>query len=396
MECGEEVNAGESFCSDQCYDLWRYGPGESLQLNPAKVKQGSQEWFQLRCGKITGSRIKDVMGTKAKRRVYLEELVAERLTGKITEHFKNDIMQWGTDHEDAARQAYQAKTGFRVEQVGFIRHKEICDSGSSPDGLVNADGSLEIKCPQTTTHIRWMTDNEVPEEHIPQMLWCMACTGREWCDFVSYDPRLPAKYQLFIKRLNRDNDQIAKLEKAVIAFNDEVLDAIGKLDAISEGKDPLQESLKAAIKWEEIGKESPIRTPGSLEEEISKLGKSQLPPVSGGCGGPTLYPWLPKESWDAFVQARIKLKKPMTDYAKKLLINKLDKLRQAGHDPKQLLDTAIERGWQTVWPPEMENVPAAKPIRKTAEEEWREHYKNWNQMSEKYKQKNPWIGEVPA
>lgn len=191
------------------------------------MMQGTQEWFAARLGKVTASRIRDVVakiktGEAAARRDYRIQLVTERLTGQKEEGYTSPEMQWGTDNEPLARAAYEAETGNLVTEVGMIDHPTIDMTGASPDGLVGAEGMLEIKCPKTATHLQTLMEGSAPTQYIPQMQWQMACTGRQWVDFVSYDPRLPEQYQLFIVRVQRDNEIIANIEKEVVAFLQEV------------------------------------------------------------------------------------------------------------------------------------------------------------------------------
>jgi putative phage-type endonuclease len=195
--------------------------------------QGSEEWFAARIGKVTASKIKDVIskiktGEAAARRDYRIQLVTERLTGQREQGYTSPDMQWGTDTEPQARAAYEAETGSIVSEVGMIDHPTINMTGASPDGLVDGDGLLEIKCPKTATHLQTLMDGKVPSQYVPQMQWQMACTGRKWVDFVSFDPRLPAEYQLFIKRVERDDALIAEYEAAVIQF-------LAEVDATIEG-----------------------------------------------------------------------------------------------------------------------------------------------------------------
>lgn len=198
------------------------------------IIQGSPEWFAQRLGRVTASRLVDVLaklktGEAAARANYRAELVAERLTGKAAESFTNAAMKWGTDCEPLARAAYEAEFGVLVDEVGMIQHPSIEWAGASPDGLVGPDGLLEIKCPSTKTHIDTLLSGNAPSQYIPQMMWQMACTGRAWVDFVSFDPRLPADMQMFVKRVHRDNDLIAAHEQEVIVFLSEVGDTILKL-----------------------------------------------------------------------------------------------------------------------------------------------------------------------
>lgn len=191
------------------------------------MMQGTEEWYAARLGKVTASRIRDVVakiktGEAAARRDYRIQLVTERLTGQKEASYTSPDMQWGTDTEPMARAAYEAETGNLVAEVGMIDHPTIDMTGASPDGLVGAEGMLEIKCPKTATHLQTLMDGKAPTQYIPQMQWQMACAGRQWVDFVSYDPRLPEQYQLFIVRVQRDNELIETLEKEVVAFLQEV------------------------------------------------------------------------------------------------------------------------------------------------------------------------------
>lgn len=168
------------------------------------IEQRSAEWYRQRLGNVTASRIADVIATTrngygAARESYMMELLAERLTGVTQEHFTNEAMLWGIEQEDFARAAYEARTGQPVLEVGYIPHPEIQRTGASPDGFVQ-DGLVEIKCPTTKTHIGFLLDGIIDGKYQSQMAWQMECTGREWCDFVSYDPRLPENVRMVIKR----------------------------------------------------------------------------------------------------------------------------------------------------------------------------------------------------
>ena len=205
------------------------------------MEQGTQEWFEARLGRVTGSRIKDVRATvksggeSASRRNYRAQLVVERLTGTREETFTNDAMRWGTEVEPIARAAYEIATGNDVEQVGIINHPTIPMTAASPDGLVGEDGMLEIKCPTTATHIAWLLSGKVPAEHRDQMLWQMDCSGREWCDFVSYDPRMPEGVQLFLIRFEKDEQELVKIRAEVEKFLTEVDAEVESLQKIANG-----------------------------------------------------------------------------------------------------------------------------------------------------------------
>jgi len=200
------------------------------------VIQGSPEWFAQRIGRVTASRLADVLakvksGEAAARANYRAELVAERLTGKQQESFTNAAMKWGTECEPIARAAYEAEYGLLVTEVAMIQHPRIPMAGASPDGLVSIDGLIEIKCPETKEHIDTILSGEAPAKYIPQMQWQMACTGRAWVDFVSFDPRMPDEMQMFVRRILRDDDLIKTYEAEVIRFLDEVEDTVNKLKA---------------------------------------------------------------------------------------------------------------------------------------------------------------------
>jgi putative phage-type endonuclease len=206
------------------------------------VEQRSSDWFAARLGKLTASRIADATariknGWGASRDNLMATLVCERLTGKPAESFTNAAMQWGTDHEDEARSAYEFELGVTVEKVGFLDHPSIDMAGASPDGLVGSEGLVEIKCPETKGHIETLLSKEVPEKYIKQMQWQMACTGRKWCDFATYDPRMPQELQIWILRVMRDDKLIADLEKEATAFLaelDEKVEALRKIGRIEE------------------------------------------------------------------------------------------------------------------------------------------------------------------
>lgn len=202
----------------------------------AEIVQGSPEWFAIRCGKVTASKIADLTartktGWGASRANYAAQLVAERLTGVVAESFTHAAMQWGTDTEPHARAAYEFITDRSVELIGFAVHPTIPMSGASPDGSVGDDGLIEIKCPNTATHIETLLGATVPSKYIGQMQWQMACTDRKWCDFVSFDPRMPESMRLFIQRIHRDDAAIAEIEKQVRDFLLEIDSTVKALTA---------------------------------------------------------------------------------------------------------------------------------------------------------------------
>ena len=203
-----------------------------------EITQGTPEWHAQRLGKVTASRVADVIaktktGYSTSRENYMAQLICERLTGTPTEGFTNAAMQWGTETEPKAREAYEATTFTSVREVAMIFHPSIPNTGASPDGLIGEDGLIEIKCPNTATHLDTLLSQKVPGKYVTQMQWQMACTGRQWCDFVSFDPRLPEHLQLFVKRVSRDNDFIKQTEDEIVAFLLELeqkIESLNKLD----------------------------------------------------------------------------------------------------------------------------------------------------------------------
>lgn len=208
------------------------------------IEQLSPEWFEARRGFVGASAINDVMavtksgGEAATRRNLRARIIAERLTGICADSFTSAAIQWGVDNEPIARAAYEVATGNEVEQVGFILHPEIKMTGASPDGLIGADGLIEIKCPNTATHIDYLLGGVAPTEYRNQMLWQMECTGRNWCDFASYDPRMPEDMQLFVVRFMRDDARIAELREGVIKFLSEVDSVLVKLSEYRNSRKP--------------------------------------------------------------------------------------------------------------------------------------------------------------
>lgn len=198
------------------------------------MEQRTEEWFAARIGKVTASRIADLMaktksGYSTSRANYMAELIAERLTGTKGDSYSSAAMQWGTDQEPNARAAYETLKGVLVQETGFVPHPTIQNSGASPDGLVGDDGLVEIKCPFTATHLEFLTYGAVPEKYNLQMQWQMACTGRAWCDYVSYDPRLPERMAIKIHRVMRDMHMINTIEDEVLSFLAELDRKITKL-----------------------------------------------------------------------------------------------------------------------------------------------------------------------
>jgi putative phage-type endonuclease len=201
------------------------------------MEQGTEEWFKARLGKVTASRVADVIaktksGYSTSRDNYMAQLICERLTGQQGESFSNAAMAWGSETEPLARSAYENARGLLVTEVGFVNHPSIEKAGASPDGLVETLGMLEIKCPNTATHIDTLLSSAVPTKYNTQMQWQMRCCERKWCDFVSFDPRLPQDLQLFIKRVDFDSVYVAMLEKEVNLFLEELVNKIKKLPRV--------------------------------------------------------------------------------------------------------------------------------------------------------------------
>ena len=190
------------------------------------MEQRTPEWFSKRLGKVTASRIADLMaktktGPGASRANYLAQLVTERLTGTPTEGFQSPAMTWGIEQEAAARAAYSARTGVLVDEVDFVDHPTM-QAGASPDGLVGEDGLIEIKCPNTSTMLEYLEDRTIPQKYRLQIQWQLAVTGRDWCDFVAFDPRLPEHLQLLVIREPRNTDLVVEITHEVNRFLAEV------------------------------------------------------------------------------------------------------------------------------------------------------------------------------
>jgi len=197
--------------------------------------QGEPEWHAARCGRVTASRIVDIMaktktGPSASRKNYAAEIVTERLTGCPAESgFVSPAMKWGTEQEPLARRNYAFMHDVTPVQVGFVIHPKMPMAGASPDSLIGEDGLLEIKCPNTATHIETLLGASIDGSYLKQMQWQMACTGREWCDFISFDPRLPAEMQMDVRRVRRDTAMIREIEVEVQMFLGEVDATVKKL-----------------------------------------------------------------------------------------------------------------------------------------------------------------------
>lgn len=196
-------------------------------MDTSQLIQGTQEWSLARVGSLGASRVADAIartksGWGSSRANLMAELIAERLTGVPALTYTNAAMQWGTEKEPEARAAYAFYSNTDVVEVGLIRHPTIVGTHASPDGLVGPDGLVELKCPLTATHIDTLLGEPIPDKYDVQMQWQMACTGAQWCDWVSYDPRMPEAMRFFVQRVPRDNARIAEVEKLVSDFLREV------------------------------------------------------------------------------------------------------------------------------------------------------------------------------
>lgn len=197
------------------------------------ILQRSEDWHADRCGKVTASRVKDISAKPKTGKAYNAltlTILTERLTGVQEETKTTSLMQWGIDQEPYAIAAYENETGNFVVGTGLIDHPTIKMSGASPDGLVDQDGQLEVKCPSSQTHLNTVLTGEVPNEYVPQITWQLACTRRKWCDFVSYDPRLPEHLRLVVIRVNAEDLDIAGIEQSVIKFNQKIDQIIYELN----------------------------------------------------------------------------------------------------------------------------------------------------------------------
>lgn len=216
------------------------------------IEQGSEAWVALRLGKATGSRISDVLAQgksgapSASRANYRAQLVVERLTGAMVEGYTNDAMERGKEVEADARRAYSFRTGNKVLEASFALHPSIEMSGASPDGLIGDDGVVEFKCPNTATHIDTLRGGIIPKGYRDQILWEMACTGRTWCDFVSFDPRMPESMALHIRRVHLDPERLAMVEVEVRIFLAEVDEAVAELRRLYE-TGALADQLRASL-----------------------------------------------------------------------------------------------------------------------------------------------------
>lgn len=213
-------------------------------MNIISCQQGSHEWFSARAGKVTASSVGDAISflkkgdrkgvESAARAAYKARIVAETLSGApMMDGFLSPFMKHGTEMEPFARAAYEVKFNIEVDQVGFVIHPTIERAGASPDGLIDNDVCCEFKCPKTETHLSYMLAGVLPPEYKPQVQWVMACTERTYCDFVSFDGRMPLRHQLFRHRVERDDAYIAEMEAGVLQFLSEVDEIIARLEVMN-------------------------------------------------------------------------------------------------------------------------------------------------------------------
>ncbi len=205
------------------------------------MQQQTPEWFAARLGKVTASRVADAIartksGYSASRENYATELALERIMGYSQPGYTSPAMQWGIATEPEARAAYEMARGDMVAGCGLIDHPTIEMSGASPDGLIGSDGLLEIKCPESKQHLEYLRLSTAPAKYKPQIQWQLACTGRAWCDFVSYDPRFPEPLRLHIVRVDRDAEYIASVELEVVEFLKQVAAVVAEIERIGNGK----------------------------------------------------------------------------------------------------------------------------------------------------------------
>jgi len=201
------------------------------------IEQGSEAWKLLKIGKVSASRMADLLaktktGASASRAKYMAQLLCERMTGQPTEFFTTAAMQRGTEIEPVARAAYEAENFISVDQVAWVEHPTIPMAGCSPDGVVGEHGLIEIKCKEIHNHLDSILNDRIDPDHQAQMMWQMACTGRQWCDYVCFDDRAPEGLQLFIKRLERNDALIQTMEDEVRKFLKDLDSMIDKLNEI--------------------------------------------------------------------------------------------------------------------------------------------------------------------
>jgi putative phage-type endonuclease len=225
-------------------------------MNDLGCIQHSPEWYAARIGMVTASKVKDAIvkrkrgeGDLVARRNLKLQMLAEILTGRTTDHYVSQAMDWGVEQEPRARAEYEIRTGYSVEPLGLVLHPELSRAAASPDGFIPKNGLLEIKCPETYTHLEYMAEGVIPVDYLDQMDWQMACAGSEieWCDFVSYDPRLKDDLQLFIVRRERNGKRIAEMEGLVMEFLEELNQMAEQVTRAAKGQS-LESKLRESVK----------------------------------------------------------------------------------------------------------------------------------------------------
>lgn len=225
-------------------------------MNTVLCEQGGAEWLEIRTGKVTASEVadatsylkrksngKEVGESSGTRESYKAALAAEILSGRASEHYVSRHMERGTALEPEARILYESRNNVMVQEVGFVIHPTIERSGASPDGLIGNEGGLEIKAPKLETHIKYIFAGVLPPEYEPQVMWNMACTGRQWWDFASYCPEMPESMRLFQVRVYRDEMRVAELEQGVRKVLEEVDEMVAKLRALHPESEPKQKKI---------------------------------------------------------------------------------------------------------------------------------------------------------
>lgn len=219
------------------------------------VIQGSPEWLEARKGMLTSCRIAaacsfNKSGKESEKRAKMKlEILYELITGRAMEHYVSPAMEFGIENEGRARAEYEYIKKVNVEEAGFVLHPSLDRCGASPDGVINGEGLLEIKVPNTLTHLEYLRDGIVPSEYMPQITWQLACAGPEakYCDFVSFDPRLPDELQMFVVRVDRDEKKIAEQENQAVIFLEEVVQEFERIKRNAKGQS-LEDKLRASIK----------------------------------------------------------------------------------------------------------------------------------------------------
>ncbi len=204
------------------------------------LDQGSPQWVRERIGKLTASRMGDVMAVlkngkpSEARTKYLQQLVAERMTDVASDFYVTAAMQWGIDTEPVAAEHYEWVTGEIVVPGVWVPHPTIENFGATPDRFVRADGLLEIKCPSTANYLAWRTSGVIPEPYRWQMVAQLCCTRRAWCDFMAFAPRVVRGPAYWIQRFEPSAEEIARCEAAAEEFLQEVEELFSRVTESEE------------------------------------------------------------------------------------------------------------------------------------------------------------------